>query len=64
MTLDDVFADDIGLFEAVQMKTSCRNLIALRGRMMKWELRFSVCHGKLKRRRKSNSKSLTSTEAE
>lgn len=61
---DDIFAGDIGLFEVAQMATtSGRNLIALRGQMIKWELRFSACHGKLKCRGKSNSQSLTSTEA-
>lgn len=41
--LDDmggIFVDDIGLFEAVQMQTSCKNLVAPRGWMMKRELRF------------------------
>lgn len=50
--LDGVFAGDGGLFEVVQMKTSCGNLIVLRGWMIKWGLRFSICHGKLKHRGK------------
>lgn len=65
-TSDDagLFAGDVGLFEDVQMKTSCRNLKTLRGQVIKWQLEFSACHGKLKCMGKSSSESLTSAGAE
>lgn len=39
---DDIFVGDIGLFEVVQTKTSCRNLVALRSWMMKQQVRFKA----------------------